>query len=129
MNQNYKWVAQVSPLRPGGHSTRLNTLRKNALYEGHGFQPCPGVCTFIQRCGGLRVPTGQPKKMMREKREKPPQRDAAEVFPQARFSRNDKMVRKSAMSPLPEHFSMSLGLLADALAKVALPGYWLKCTH
>jgi hypothetical protein len=92
MNQNYKWVAQVSPLRPGGHSTRLNTLRKNALYEGHGFQPCPGVCTFIQRCGGLRVPTGQPKKMMREKREKPPQRDAAEVFPQARFSRNDKMV-------------------------------------
>jgi hypothetical protein len=39
---------------------------------------------------GVRVPVGQPKKMMREK---PPQRDAAEVFPRARFSRNDKMVR------------------------------------
>ena len=54
---------------------------------------------------------------------------AAEAFPQARFSRNDKMVRKSAMSPLPEHFSMSLGLLADALAKVALLAKWLKVTR
>jgi hypothetical protein len=33
-----------------------------------------------------------------------------------------KMVRKSAMSPLPEHFSMSLGLLADALGKVGFSG-------
>jgi hypothetical protein len=45
------------------------------------------------------------------------------------FRKNDKMVRKSAMSPLPEHFSMSLGLLADALAKVALLAKWLKVTR
>jgi hypothetical protein len=62
---------------------------------------------------------------MREKRYKPLRRMLLRPFRR----RNDKMVRKSAMSPLPEHFSMSLGLLADALAKVALLAKWLKVTR
>jgi len=65
-------------------------------------------------------------------REKPPQRNAAEVFPQARFSRNDKMVRakrdKRGKFSCRSFFYVH-GTSGDALAEVALPGKWLKCTH
>jgi hypothetical protein len=49
-----------------------NSLRKNALYEVHGFSR---ALEFVHLS-----------------KDKPLQRDAAEAFPQPRFSGNDKMV-------------------------------------